>query len=58
MLLRQFRIQALHKGALRCALVAAVLVDGDGYWSRLSYCAGCPCNRQGELRSGRGRLGI
>jgi hypothetical protein len=59
MLLQEFRNQAFHKGALRCALVAAVLVDGDGHWSGLTYCAGCARHRQRDLRSDRwGCLGI
>jgi hypothetical protein len=58
MLLRVFRIQELHKGALRCALVPAVLIDCNSHWGGLSYSAGSSCDRQGELRSGRGRLGI
>ena len=59
MLLPESRTQALRKGALRCALVAAGLVDGDGHWGGLRDCAGCARHCQGDLRSDRwGRLGI
>jgi|HubBroStandDraft_6_1064221.scaffolds.fasta_scaffold58932_2 hypothetical protein len=42
MLVQEFRIQVLRKGALRCALFAAVLIDSNGHWGGMSYCADVP----------------
>jgi hypothetical protein len=43
---------------VRPCLARLISIDCDGDWGGFSYCAGCPCHRQGDLRSGCGRLSI